>query len=212
MRKFVLLACLLALVMGSQWRAPPAHADLGFLCQYPGVGIGVNIGGVTGAFCDFPTEINGSHWHCQSGGVALGLGGAFTGIGGGANLGVAQAGQGIGGLSCNWRCPDNTDAPAPNPPGAWKDFLVPMNTTNYCRDHMTPNGFWSAAVLPTEGIPPAGEQPPPPGGMLPPQPVPPPQPAPMEPTVTATPPPPPPPDSVPGEPRALGPTPGEPNP
>ena len=30
-------------------------------------------------FCDFPTEINGAHWHCQGGGVGLGL--AATGIG-----------------------------------------------------------------------------------------------------------------------------------
>jgi hypothetical protein len=186
--------------------APPAHADLGFLCQYPGIGIGVDVGGVTGAFCDFPTEINGAHWHCQSGGIHLGIGGALTGLGNGVNAGAAGVGQGIGGLSCNWRCPDNMDAPAPNPPGAWKEYLVPMNTTNYCKDHMTPNGFWSAPTLPTEGLPPDGGPP----ELQPPQPPPPKPGAPLPPP--PPPGPPPPAASVPGEPNTLGPSPGEPNP
>jgi hypothetical protein len=55
-----------------------------------------------------------------------------------------------------------------------------MNTTNYCKDHMTPNGFWSAPVLPTEGIPPAGEAAPQPGDVLAPQPIPPPLPSTLE--------------------------------
>jgi len=134
--------------------APPAKA----ICEYPSVGVAVNVGGISGFFCDFPTEINGSHMHCQAGGIALGLGGVFTTLGNGGNAGGVVAGQGINGASCNWRCPDGTDAPAPNPPGMWREYLVPMNTTNFCRDHMTPNGFWSDPVLPTEGIPPAGEQ------------------------------------------------------
>jgi hypothetical protein len=91
-------------------------------------------------------------------------------------LGIAGVGQGVSGVSCNWRCPDNTDAPAPNPPGAWKEYLAPMNTTNYCKDHMTPVGFWSAPTLPTEGIPPAGELAPQPGETPAPQPIPPPLP------------------------------------
>lgn len=127
------------------------------MCSYPGVGVFANIGGVVGAFCDFPTEINGAHWHCQAGGLHLGIGGSA--VGGGGALGLAGVGQGVNGISCNWRCPDGADAPAPNPPGAWREYLVPMNTTNYCRDHMTPNGFWSDPVLPTEGIPPAGQPP-----------------------------------------------------
>jgi hypothetical protein len=32
-----------------------------------------------------------------------------------------------------------------------------MNSTNFCKDHMNPNGFTSDAVLPTEGIPPGGQ-------------------------------------------------------
>jgi hypothetical protein len=168
---------------------PPAHADT--ICPYPGVGVlGVNVAGINGGFCDFPTEINGAHWHCQAGGVGLGIGFGVSGAGG---VSGAQAGQGAGGVSCNWRCPDGVDAPTPNPPGAWKNYLVPMNSTNFCRDHMTPNGFWSAPVLPTEGIPPVNEQPPAPGEVLPPQPVPPPEPTPVpgEPLIPATPPAPP---------------------
>ena len=159
--------------------APASHAKAdvgGSLCKYPGVGVAVNVGGVDGFFCDYPTEINGAHWHCQGGGAGLGLASTGVAIGGMGTLGIGGVGQGVGGLSCNWRCPDNTDAPAPNPPGAWKDYLVPMNTTNYCKDHMEPAGFWSAPVLPTEGIPPAGEPAPQPGETLPAQPTPPSQP------------------------------------
>jgi len=141
--------------------APEANADGGnggTQCPYPAVGVlSVNIFGVGGGFCDMPTEVNGSHWHCQGGG--LNLGGVFGGSAGGGNGGLSAGGNpaGVGGISCNWKCPDGTDAPAPNPPGAWARYLVPMNSTNFCRDHMNPNGFWSAGVLPTEGIPPAGE-------------------------------------------------------
>lgn len=157
--------------------APRAAADT--QCPYPGVGVlGVSVGPVTGGFCDFPTEVNGAHWHCEAGGFNLGLGFAGVGVGANGTLGLTQSGAGVGGVSCSWRCPDGVDAPAPNPPGAWREYLVPMNTTNYCRDHMAPNGFWSAPVLGTEGIPPAGEIPPPPGDTtsLPPQPIPPPLP------------------------------------
>jgi len=164
-----------AIILGTawfMWPAPPAHADT--QCPYPGVGIlSVNIGGIGGGFCDMPTEINGSHWHCQGGGVSLGLGGALVGLGQGGSASIVGVGQGFGGVSCNWRCPDGVDAPAPNPPGMWREYLVPMNSTNYCRDHMQPNGFWSNPVLPTEGIPPAGEQHP----ELTPQPIPPPLPS-----------------------------------
>jgi len=184
--------------------APAAHADV--QCQYPMVGIlAVSVGGIGGGFCDGPTEVNGSHWHCQGGGVNLGLGGSLLGIGGTGNVGIVGVGQGIHGISCSWKCADGADAPAPNPPGAWQHYLVPMNTTNFCKDHMTPNGFWSAPVLPTEGIPPADEIAPQPGETLPPQPTPAPQPSAI-PTVTPSPPP------IPGEPNALEPAPGEPNP
>lgn len=198
--KWVLAAGIL--VAGLLAAAGPARADT--QCPYPGIGVlGTHIGPVGGGFCDFPTEINGAHWHCQGGGFDLGLGIIGNAAGGSGSLGFTQSGAGVGGLSCNWRCPDGVDAPAPNPPGAWQHYLVPMSTTNYCRDHMVPNGFWSAAVLPTEGLPPVNESPPAPGEQLPPQPVPPPvpTPAPGEPLIPAAPPPPPPPPPpAPGEP------------
>jgi hypothetical protein len=197
-----LLVGLLIVAGSTITAAPPAHASI---CEYPGVGVGANVIFGRGVFCDFPTEINGSHWHCEAGGVDLG--GAFV-FNPGSGVGISNAGGGIGGASCSWRCPDGSMAPPPNPPGAWKDYLVPMNSTNYCKDHMTPNGFWSAPVLPTEGIPPAGEIPPQPGETLPPQPIPPPLPSTESPSITPAPPP----GPVPGEPNALQPSPGEPNP
>jgi hypothetical protein len=116
-----------------------------------------NVFGIRGLFCDFPTEINGSHWHCEWGGA--GIGGVIGFNDGGISGGLA--GGGVGGASCTWRCPDNTLAPAPNPPGAWKTYLIPV--PNACKDHMTPAGFYSEPVRPDEGgpvIPPAGPPPP----------------------------------------------------
>lgn len=124
---------------------PPAKANAG-LCDYPAVLTGANVFLVQGAYCDWPTEINGSHMHCEAGGVGVDVGAATAG---GATLGLG--GAGVGGVSCTWRCPDNTMAPAPNPPGAWKWYLVPV--ANACKDHMQPAGFSSAPVLPGEGMP-----------------------------------------------------------
>lgn len=126
--------------------------------------------GIRGLFCDFPTEVNGSHWHCEWGGA--GIGGALGFSEGGFTGGVA--GGGVGGASCTWRCPDNTMAPAPNPPGLWKSYLVPV--ANACKDHMDPAGFWSEPVHLDEGgpvVPPAGPPapqtaPPDGGGTVPP--------------------------------------------
>lgn len=121
--------------------APTAKADE---CQYPAVGIGVNavLGG--GFFCNFPTEINGSHLQCEAGSsVGFGRGG----FGGDSTFGA-------GGASCTWRCPDNTLAPAPNPPGAWKTYMTPQ--PNACADHMEPIGPFSEPVRADEGVPPEG--------------------------------------------------------
>jgi hypothetical protein len=141
----------LAVCLGSMLlSAPPAHADL---CPYPGVGVAANVIFGRGGYCDYPTEINGSHMHCEAGGA--GLGGNF-GLAGVGDLGTASLGLGgfgAGGASCTWRCPDNTLAPQPNPPGAWKNYLIVMDSTNFCKDHMTPAGPHSAPVLPTEGVP-----------------------------------------------------------
>ena len=96
---------------------PPARANAGF-CDYPAVTTAAPSFLVGGAYCDWPTEINGSHLHCEQGGVGVN---SEANIGGPATLGLG--GAGVGGLSCTWRCPDNSMAPAPNPPGAWKWIL-----------------------------------------------------------------------------------------
>ena len=87
---------------------------------------------VLGAFgrgCDMPTEINGSHWHCEAGGFgAGGFGVAQQGI----SLGVLSN-LGAGGASCSWRCPAGSVAPAPpNPPGAWQARLIVRDEDNVC--------------------------------------------------------------------------------
>src|ERR1700722_7326030 len=124
---------------------PSPRANAG-LCDYPAVLTGANAFLANGAYCDWPTEINGSHMHCEAGGVGVDVGGAFAG---GATLGLG--GMGVGGVSCTWRCPDSSMAPAPNPPGAWKWYMVPV--PNACKDHMEPAGFSSEPVLPHEGGP-----------------------------------------------------------
>jgi hypothetical protein len=159
MRKLI-LAAITALVA---WMclSEPADAQPGggpdYPCQYPGVGIGANVLGGYGAFCDFPTEAQGQHWHCETGGFDLG-GFAFTQ--GSVNLGGLSA-LGGGGTSCTWRCPDNTVAAAPNPPGAWKDALKPTNEA--CEGHTEPAGPWSETVQPYSqpgpSAPPSGETP-----------------------------------------------------
>lgn len=127
--------------------AGSAHADQ---CQYPGVGVGAGVIFGRGGYCDYPTEINGSHLHCEGGGFGLG---GVLGIQG-DNGSFSSGGSGIAGASCTWRCPDGVTSPAPNPPGLWREYMVVMNSTNFCKDHMNPNGFTSDPVLATEGVPP----------------------------------------------------------
>src|SRR3954465_4432790 len=122
---------------------PPTRANAGF-CDYPAVTTATTAFLVGGAYCDWPTEINGTHMHCEAGGVGVDVGAATAG---GSALGLGGAGG--GGVSCTWRCPDNSMAPAPNPPGAWKWYVVPVPSA--CKDHMEPAGFSSAPVLPSEG-------------------------------------------------------------
>lgn len=122
--------------------APTAKADY---CEYPAVGVAADVIAGRGAYCNYPTEINGSHLHCE--------GGSF-GIGGGDTGGLSIAALGVGGASCTWRCPDNTPAPAPNPPGAWQSYMIPQ--PNACADHMEPAGPLSEPVRPDEGVPPEG--------------------------------------------------------
>lgn len=128
MRKIAALLGLVAAAWMFTPTAPPANAGPGGtwpapgLCDYPGVGQSGLVGVVPYYFCDFPTEANGTHWHCEAGGVSVG-GGAFTGTSG---LGVGGLGNfGFAFGSCYFKWPDGTLAPPPNPPGAWKNFMVP---------------------------------------------------------------------------------------
>lgn len=127
------LAGLAALVLF----APVASADVGGevpspgLCEYPGVGSSHSIGAgpftnIYVYYCDFPTEINGSHWHAELAGDMV-----QSALSAGVSIMFFQAGGSLSGNlgyiggSTSFRCPDNTLAEAPNPPGAWKNGIHP---------------------------------------------------------------------------------------
>jgi hypothetical protein len=135
---------------------PSAKADIGGqvpgpgLCEYPGVGGSGMIMSSYYYYCDFPTELNGSHWHCQYGGFAM------QGVGSvGINIMMFSASAGVignvGGLNgtCSWRCPDMTMAEAPNPPGGWKEGIRPTN----CKP-IGPNPDAQPAEVPLPAPPP----------------------------------------------------------
>lgn len=147
MRKMRLIAAL-PLLAAMLCAAPPARADEEIPCQYPTVGFGVDVIGISGKFCDGPTEINGTHYHCEAGGAHLG----GLGLAGSNGVSLGALGSiGGGGWGCSFRCPDGTVGPQPNPPGAWKEYLVPR--LNFCRGHDAPAGPTSALVDPNEGFP-----------------------------------------------------------
>ena len=132
-RGFRLLAAsgvILAAVLNSPvaWAGPGGNIPGPGVCDYPGIGGSNYEAGATAYYCDFPIEENSTHWHCEYGGWNLGgpggngpIGGAFMGFG--LTVPAGDFGAAIGG--CSWRYPDNTVGPAPNPPGAWKNYLVP---------------------------------------------------------------------------------------
>lgn len=155
MKKMLIVA---GMFLAFIFSAGVANADpFAYPCQYPGVGFGAEVFGVSGQFCDYPTEVNGSHWHCESGGFRTGGVGVATSQG--VSLG-ALASLGASGDGCSFRCPDGTVAPAPNPPGDWKTYLIPR--LNFCKEHANPNGPTSAIVSIEEGA-----KPPPPGTIQP---------------------------------------------
>ncbi len=105
----------------------PAAADVGGqvpgpgLCEYPGIGSSAMVMSAYTYYCDFPTEVNGSHWHCEYGGFAV------TGLAGVSVLMFSAGISGnVGGLtgSCSWRCPDMSFSAPPNPPGGWKNAIA----------------------------------------------------------------------------------------
>ena len=126
MRNLLAACAIVALIVAA---APAAHANVDGempgpgLCDYPGIGTSNMIMNAYVYTCDFPMEENGSHWHCEyAGGV----------INGSVGVSIMMFNAGISGFlgaisgSCSWRCPSGAlAASAPNPPGAWKNYVSP---------------------------------------------------------------------------------------
>ena len=160
-----------------------ANADyFNYPCNYPFVGTSVEVRvfvQANGQYCDGPTEINWSHYHCAAGDAGVsGNGIGIVGIPfiGGATAGIGGIGGGPiggGGGNCEYECPDMTRAPFPNPPRAWINYMVLREKDNDCRDHMKPAGqnqshranmaCPTANTVPPEAtpVPPPEDQPPP---------------------------------------------------
>jgi hypothetical protein len=167
--KLVLLMALLGWIFmaTATLSMPKAHADyFQYPCNYPfvGTGAGVNLianGG--GQYCDGPTEINWSHYHCEGGGATVNLG-ALAIVGSGPVSLGGFGGNGVGGHfeDCHYRCPDGTEAPFPDPPAAWIKHLVLEPKNNDCDKHMGISGPTSSPLpnqlpgnmQPGEGAPP----------------------------------------------------------
>ncbi len=153
LKRFLILA-IPAVVLMLLFNSPTSKADIGGqipapgLCEYPGVGGSGMIMSTYFYWCDFPTEINGSHWHCQEGGFAITAMGSVSIMMFTAGL-SGQVGGIIG--SCSWRCPDMSMAAQPNPPGAWKDSII----TEKCKavgpnpDEPQPEAAPAPPVMPT---------------------------------------------------------------
>jgi hypothetical protein len=122
-KRAMFIPCIAVLLSTAVAQADPGgNIPAPGLCEYPGVGGSGMIMSSYYYWCDFPTEINGSHWHCELGGFAI------TAIGGVSfmmfSAGISGQVGGING-SCTWRCPDMSMAQSPNPPGAWRDSISP---------------------------------------------------------------------------------------
>jgi hypothetical protein len=175
MRKVILavLGLIAAAWVVAALSATKAHADYyNYPCTYPFVGTSADVDVIVhggGQYCDGPMEINGAHYHCESGGGGIGGGALALAPIGGLSLG-GFGGSGIGANMgrCQWECPDKTVAPPPNPPAAWVKHLIVDNKYNDCRDHMAPAGMDSAPQQPGSG-PPAPGQPDVRAGQLPPE-------------------------------------------
>lgn len=153
------------LLCGALWLLgiPQAKADYyNYPCNYPFVGTSADVdilahGG--GQYCDGPTEINGTHYHCMSGGG--GISGGAIGLAPIAGLPITGGGFGGSGIGmslgdCHYVCPDLFRPPNgfPNPPAAWVKPLVVEAKNNVCIDHMAPAGFDGAPVPPADIGPP----------------------------------------------------------
>lgn len=152
----LLFAAALAMLCVAAMTCPRAHAD-STACPYPFVGESVEVDvavQVTAGYCDGPTEINGTHWHCPRALVTAGGNGfGFAPFQGVTIGGVGSGSVGGGYGKCGWKCPDNTDSVQPNPPGAWKDYLTVQGANNSCVGHMAPAGPTSTPVEADQGRP-----------------------------------------------------------
>lgn len=183
MRRAIRLAmAVIATVFGiGLIQAPTIHADtFNYPCQYPFVGTGGDVNVIVdagGQYCDGPTEINWSHYHCQTINATVNLGAiALAPLANGASLGGFGS-NGIGGkiFDCHYRCPDGAEAPFPNPPAAWIKPLVLNPRKNDCDQHMGIQGPSSTPLInelpgniaPGEGAPPGVPVPVAPGALPP---------------------------------------------
>lgn len=172
MRKIVL--ALLGLIAAAGFvaavaAAPKAHATgyFSYPCNYPFVGTAADVNVIVeagGQYCDGPTEINWTHYHCWSAGVTVNIGAlAFAPIAGPVSVG-GFGGNGIGGSGgqCRYVCPDGMIGPFPNPPAAWVKRMVLDPKNSDCVGHMAIIGDTSTPLqnqLPGNMQP--GDDPPP---------------------------------------------------
>jgi hypothetical protein len=146
---------LLLLLAAPVLLAAPARADIGGSvpgpggCDYPMIGASGAAFGEYDYFCAGPTEINGSHWQTLYGGGMW-----FANVGVSILMFNASITTPVGVLRgiTYWACPDLSMSDPPNPPGAWKSYIVPAK----CK-----------SVAPKPQLLPEG-QPPPPGAPPPP--------------------------------------------
>lgn len=158
----VIITVVTAIAMWCVASANTAHADyFQYPCNYPFVGTSADVqiiahGG--GQYCDGPTEINGTHYHCEAG--SGGIGGGAIGLApiGGLSLGgFGGSGIGVNMADCHYVCPDMFRPPNgfPNPPAAWIKPLTVDSKNNVCIDHMAPAGPDGAPVPAADLGPPA---------------------------------------------------------
>lgn len=133
-------------------QTPSAHANyFAYPCNYPFVGSGADVNVIvdaSGQYCDGPTEINWSHYHCWSGGATVNLGAfAFAPVGPLSVGGVGGNGIGGNGGECRYVCPDGMVTPFPNPPAAWVKPMVLDPKKSDCIGHMGIRGPTSTPTV-----------------------------------------------------------------
>ncbi len=142
------------------------------LCDYPAVCNSGYAGGIVDYYFhseDWPIESNGTHRHCVYYGVAtqghINVGFQFyvtAEVGGEGPVGAM-----IGG--CNYVCPSGELGEFPNPPGSWRDALIPRKCQPIGPNPDHPPALENVPIAPP--IPAQGAvAPPPPTILIPPGP------------------------------------------